>query len=302
MKKTIITLLLACMCTLGANAQLLYKISGNGLEKPSYIIGTHHLANTGFINKIPGVTDALTNTEQMYGELPWDNMMNPDSVKYMQAAMILPNGTKLKDVLTTEQYTKLNNYLKKAMQVDLSSPQVEAQMGSMTPMAITNQLTLLSFMMKHMGEFDPTNTFDQYFQAQAKKNNEYVGGLETVAFQTETLFKSFPMSRQVELLMCFLDHTEFIEQMNEKMANAFYAQDLNALKAAMNEKLNNSCDNKPEEDDLIIYSRNAHWLAQMPAIMAAKPTFFAVGAGHLPGEKGVLEGLRSLGYTVEGVQ
>jgi uncharacterized protein YbaP (TraB family) len=153
-----------------------------------------------------------------------------------------------------------------------------------------------------MGEFDPTNTFDQYFQAQAKKNNEYVGGLETVAFQTETLFKSFPMSRQVELLMCFLDHTEFIEQMNEKMANAFYAQDLNALKAAMNEKLNNSCDNKPEEDDLIIYSRNAHWLAQMPAIMAAKPTFFAVGAGHLPGEKGVLEGLRSLGYTVEGVQ
>ena len=97
MKKTIITLLLACMCTLGANAQLLYKISGNGLEKPSYIIGTHHLANTGFINKIPGVTDALTNTEQMYGELPWDNMMNPDSVKYMQAAMITP-----------EQYTRLN--------------------------------------------------------------------------------------------------------------------------------------------------------------------------------------------------
>ena len=46
------------------------------------------------------------------------------------------------------------------MQVDLSSPQVEAQMGSMTPMAITNQLTLLSFMMKHMGVLDTTNTFD----------------------------------------------------------------------------------------------------------------------------------------------
>jgi len=27
-----------------------------------------------------------------------------------------------------------------------------------------------------------------------------------------------------------------------------------------------------------------------------------VGAGHLPGEKGVLQGLRNLGYTVEGVK
>ena len=27
-----------------ANAQLLWKVSGNGLNQPSYIIGTHHLA------------------------------------------------------------------------------------------------------------------------------------------------------------------------------------------------------------------------------------------------------------------
>ncbi len=302
MKKFFTTLLLACVCALGANAQLMYKISGNGLEKSSYIIATHHLANTGFVNRIPGVKEALTNTEQVYGELAWDDMNNPDSVKYMQSAMTLPDGKTLKDVLTTEQYTRLNAYLKKTMQVDLSSPQVEAKMGHMTPMAMTTQLTLISFMMKHMGEFDPTNTFDQYFQAQAKKNNEYVGGLETVAFQTETLFRSFPMSRQVELLMCFLDHTAFIEEMNEKMANAFYAKDLDALKAAMDEKLNNSCDNKPEEDDLLINNRNADWLKKMPTIMAAKPTFFAVGAGHLPGEKGILEGLKKLGYTVEGVK
>ncbi|MGI6243678.1 MAG: TraB/GumN family protein [Prevotella sp.] len=302
MKKLLTTMLFACACTIGASAQLMYKISGNGLEKPSYIIGTHHLANTGFVNQIPGVKEALTNTDQMYGELPWDDMMNPDSMKYMQSAMTLPEGKKLKDILNTEQYAKLNAYLKKTMQVDLSSPQVEAQMGSMTPMAMTTQLTLISFMMKHMGEFDPTNTFDQYFQAQAKKNNEYVGGLETVAFQTETLYKSFPMSRQVELLMCFLNHTTFIEQMNEKITSAFYAQNLDALKTAMDEKMNNSCDNKPEEDDLLINNRNADWLGKMPAIMAAKPTFFAVGAAHLPGEKGVLEGLKKLGYTVEGVK
>lgn len=287
---------------LGTHAQLLYRVSGNGLEKPSYIMGTHHLANVGFINRVNGVTDALTNTDQVYGELAWNDMTNPDSVKAMQKAMMLPEGKKLKDILTAEQYSKLNAYLKKAMQTDMSSPQVEAQMGKLTPTAITTQLTLLSFMMKHMGEFDPTNTFDQYFQAQAKKNNEYVGGLETVDFQTKTLLQGASMERQVQLLMCFLDNTAFVEQMNEELINAFYAQDLEALKKAMDTKTNSSCDNTPEEDDRILYSRNADWLKKLPSIMASKPTFFAVGAGHLPGERGILEGLRQLGYTVEGVK
>ena len=302
MRKFFITIFLVLFYIVGVHAQLLYKISGNNLPRPSYIIGTHHLANVGFVNKIKGVNDALTNTEQVYGELVWDNMTNADSVAYMKQQMILPDGKTLKDVLSTEQYAKLNAYLKSAMQADLNNPIVQAQMGKLTPLAMVMQLTILSYMTKHIGEFDPTSTFDQYFRAQAKKNNEYVGGLETVAFQAKVLYGSMPLQRQLVMLECFLDHTAFMEEMAEKMSKAFYAQDLNALKAAQNEKLNNSCDNTPEEDNLLIYNRNADWLKKMPAIMAKAPTFFVVGALHLPGDKGVLDGLRKLGYTVEGVR
>lgn len=49
----------------------------------------------------------------------------------------------------------------------------------------------------------------------------------------------------------------------------------------------------------LIYNRNADWLRLMPAIMQARPTLFVVGAGHLPGDRGVLEGLRKMGYKVE---
>lgn len=302
MRKFFITIFLVLFYIVGVHAQLLYKISGNNLPRPSYIIGTHHLANVGFVNKIKGVNDALTNTEQVYGELIWDNMTNADSVAYMKQQMTLPDGKTLKDVLSTEQYAKLNAYLKSAMQADLNNPIVQAQMGKLTPLAMVMQLTILSYMTKHIGEFDPTSTFDQYFQAQAKKNKEYVGGLETVAFQAKVLYGSMPLQRQLVMLECFLDHTAFIEEMTEKMSEAFYAQDLNALKAAQDEKLNNSCDNTPEENDLLIYNRNADWLKKMPAIMAKAPTFFVVGALHLPGDKGVLDGLRKLGYTVEGVR
>lgn len=302
MRKFFITIFFVLFYIVGVHAQLLYKISGNNLPRPSYIIGTHHLANVGFVNKIKGVNDALTNTEQVYGELIWDNMTNADSVAYMKQQMTLPDGKTLKDVLSTEQYAKLNAYLKSAMQADLNNPIVQAQMGKLTPLAMVIQLTILSYMTKHIGEFDPTSTFDQYFQAQAKKNKEYVGGLETVAFQAKVLYGSMPLQRQLVMLECFLDHTAFMEEMAEKMSEAFYAQDLNALKAAQDEKLNNSCDYTPEENDLLIYSRNTDWLKKMPAIMAKAPTFFVVGALHLPGDKGVLDGLRKLGYTVEGVR
>ena len=39
----------------------------------------------------------------------------------------------------------------------------------------------------------------------------------------------------------------------------------------------------------------------MEKAMQAKPTFFAVGAGHLGGEKGVLNLLKKQGYTVKAV-
>ena len=55
----------------------------------------------------------------------------------------------------------------------------------------------------------------------------------------------------------------------------------------------------PEEEEALIYGRNANWAKQMPDIMKQASTLFVVGAGHLPGEHGVLKLLEKQGYTVE---
>ncbi len=300
--KKLATLLFAALLAAGsASAQMLYKISGNGLEKPSYVIGTFHYGNVGFIDKIPGVREALTETDQMYGEVKWDDMMNADSLKFMQAKMTLADGATLKTVLTPDQYNKVDAYVKQMLGLGLSNPQVFAQMGKLTPASLANQLQMLVYMQRHMGEFDPTHTFDQYFQAQAKKNNEPVGGLETMAFQAALLFDSMPMKRQVTQLMCLVDNPDRYGDMMDRMANAYYAQDLDALQKVVEEKFGSDCDFTPEEEEAIIYNRNADWAKKMPAIMSAAPTFFAVGAGHLGGSRGLLQLLRSAGYTVDGV-
>ncbi len=298
MKKLFVSLLLGALAVTGAQAQLLYRISGKNLVKPSYIIGTHHLAKVAFIDEIKGAKTALTEAEQVYGELDFDNVISMNGMQQVQQAMMLPQGQTLKTVLTTEQYQKLDKFLVKMMNVGLDHPQVGAQMLGLKPAALTTQLTLLSYLQKHMGEFDPNNTFDQYFQMTAKKNNEPVGGLETIEEQTNILYGK-PLKRQTEELMCLIDNYDFYTTNMEELTKAFYAQDLAKLQEISDAKIGGSCDPTAAEEAALIYNRNANWVKKMPAIMADKSTLFAVGALHLCGDKGVLNLLRKAGYTVE---
>jgi uncharacterized protein YbaP (TraB family) len=301
MKKMFLTLLLTVMATAGMNAQLLYKISGKGLRKPSYIIGTYHLAPVSFVDSIPGLRGALAESEQVYGEIETADMTSPENIAKMQQAMMLPEGKTLTELLTPEQMQKLNATMKELLGVDMSNPMVAQQMNKMLPQALVTQLTVIMYLKKHSG-FNPTQSFDDYFQQQAVAQGKPVGGFETMDFQLQALFGSISIERQIELLMCFLNNREWEESQVDNIVEAFFAQDLNRIEAAMDEKQDNSCDATDEENELLIYGRNATWLKKMPEIMQQKSTFFAVGAAHLAGERGVLAGLRNAGYLVEGIK
>ena len=65
MKRILIIAMAICCLAVKANAQLLYKISGDSL-KPSYIIASHPYINPlGVVANVSAVKDALTNTEQL---------------------------------------------------------------------------------------------------------------------------------------------------------------------------------------------------------------------------------------------
>ena len=297
MKKTI-TFIIALLAAGSMNAQILYKITGKDAKNASYIIGTYHLADASFTEKIPGLQTALAETEQVYGEVNMENMMQPASIQKMTAAMMLPEGQTLKTVLTPEQFGKVSAFAKELMGVGLDNDMVFSQMGKMSPKALATQFTLLLFIKNSATPFNPANGLDNFFQMQAKQNNKPIGGLETIDFQIETLYKSTPIERQVEELICLVDNKEYNLMMVQEISKAFYAQDLQAIEKAADEKLNNSCDSTPEEEETLIYGRNDNWMKLMPGIMAEKPTFFAVGALHLVGERGMLAQLQKAGYTV----
>ena len=289
------------MASVTANAQLLYKISGNGLNTPSYIVGTYHLAPASYVDSIPGARAALETAEQVCGELSMDEMSSLEGTQKVMAAMMLPDGQSLKDVLSEEEFAKLDAFMTDVMGVGLSNPMVGAQLGKMTPMAIATQLQLLQYMKMTPG-FNPNALIDSYFQTEAAKNGKPVIGFETMDFQISVLYKGRSIERQKVQLMCMIDNREYELMMMKTLTEAYFAQDIAKLLEVTEEKLGNKCDSTPEEDEALIYGRNADWAEKMPAIMGDKSTLFVVGAAHLPGERGVLELLKKKGYAVEVVK
>lgn len=301
MKRTFLTFLLAVVAIAGVNAQLLYRISGKGLDKPSYIVGTYHLAPASFADSIPGAQAALDEVEQVCGEVDMAEMQSMAGLQKVMTAMMLPDGKSLSDILTAEELGKLNAFMMETLGADLNNPMVAAQLGKMTPTAISTQLQMVQYMKMTPG-FDPTAMIDSYFQNVAKAAGKPVVGFESVDFQILVLYTGTPLERQKEQLICMLDNQEYNLMIMKDLTEAYFSQNIDKVLEVTEEKLGNSCDSTPEEDEALIYGRNATWVEKMPAIIGEKPTLFVVGAAHLPGERGVLELLRQKGYTIEGVK
>lgn len=298
MKKFLLSvaaILIAC----AASGQVLYSISGNGLKKESYIVGTHHLVDASFVKEIPGMDKAMKMTEQVYGELKMSEIMNPDTMKMMQEALYIPDGRKIKELLDPEHFDKLNELFRNLAGVPFDFPQIYEQMGRMRPSALESQLTVLMYLAEHSGAFDPTQALDSYFQNVALEQKKQTYGLETFEYQIKMMYQSKPVEEEVRSLNCLLDNIDYGKKQLDMLTEAYKAQDANAIDKAL--KMGGEIECMDSNLDELIDVRNKNWVAKMPEIMKNRPTLFVVGAGHLFGEKGVLELLKKAGYTIKAV-
>ena len=283
-----------------SQAQILYRISGKGLKSPSYIVGTYHLAPSSFADSIPGMRQAVEQTNQVCGELDMMDAFKPENTAKLLKAQMLPEGTTLSSLLTAEQLERLNALLLDVMGSNLNDETFAAQMDKMTPAALSTTLSLQSYI-KRTESFNPMELIDNYFQMLALQNGKAIKGFETVDFQMGILFGE-SLEKQVNDLMCMVDHFEETDEMVNRITTAYFSQNLKQIEEAMEEDSKVECGTTDEDEDRLINNRNSNWLEMMPSMMAEQPTLFVVGAGHLCGEKGVLRLLEKAGYTVEGVK
>jgi uncharacterized protein YbaP (TraB family) len=288
MKKTFLLALLCLSFTFTVFPQdkqqptsLLWKVSGNGLSKPSYLFGTYHFLTNGFVDTILAVKNAYAESEAVVGELLIDSSIQRP---IMEASVL--QGTTLQKLLPDTLYAKTSNWFKEEAGLDLLKLDALNPLTIMTAaLAITHQ----KYFPNKPGEVQ----LDTYFQELAKRDGKQILGLETIQMQINAMFKQLTLSRQVEMLNEMFKVKDGLKSGIAVMNDAYIRNDLNALLQLMYAETY-----RPEEMKPLLDDRNNYWMQQLPELMKEQSLFVAVGALHLVGETGLVQQLRSKGYTV----
>lgn len=274
----LLCMLSSCFLTSISHGQsLLWEISGNGLDKASYLFGTIHLT-CGDYKLDKKVSGAMSKTNAVYFEIDMDD---PQLLLTMQRHALNKDLKNLQDELTPEQTKQINQFLVRHYGEDLS------KMGIMKPFA------LLSMILIKNTPCEKLSSVEQMLLSESQKRKIDVHGLESIAYQIG-LFDSIPVADQVSWILEAV--SESYSDQYEAMVTAYRNEDLDEL-----ERLITESPGMADYQDLLLTRRNQDWIPIMIAQMEQEPVFFAVGAGHLTGQNGLIQLLLDKGYQLEPV-
>lgn len=289
MKRILAIIALLLLGVQAANAQLLWKISGRGIEKPSYILGTHHAVPYTFCDTIPGLMKAFGEVGHVVGEFDMLKMgaMTPQQMQNMQKMMMMPADTTMASLFSDAQRDTLDAYLKNTLGANL---QMLSSMKPMTIMVTVQQKILMEI----IPDIASLTGIDKYMQTLAAEKGKQVGGLETMEYQLGLLYGS-SLQDQADALMDMVRRSNSKELLQELTA-AYKTQNLDTLWKIFQDQMTQL------EYDALVKTRNLNWLEEMKVLLPTRSTLYVVGAGHLPGDAGMINLLRDAGYKVKSVK
>ena len=264
------------------NNTLLWKISGNGLSKPSYLFGTIHMLCADDATLSDHMKSIIHKVDEVYFEVDLDNLVEMIEV---MTKMKMQGDTTLSDLLSKEDYDKVKNYFESKSSV-LPFSMLETY----------KPILALSTLEESSMTCETTAMMEQVIMKEAKQSNKKIKGMETMAYQAGVL-DSIPYKLQAEQLVSYIDDinkNKTEDKELQEMMKAYKNQDLEKLEELMM-KTDMGIGNFT---DVLLYNRNRNWVEKLKEILPKKSVLVAVGAGHLPGEKGVINLLRKAGYTI----
>lgn len=142
-------------------------------------------------------------------------------------------------------------------------------------------------------QLNPLEGIDMTMQTRAAELGKPVGGLETMDFQMNMLYNR-PIAEQAKGLVETVSDMADQEAKSVELSNAYLNHDINKILDLMITMENEDAD----AAERMIYSRNDNWVKQLSEEMPGESIMVVVGAGHLPGDRGVIAGLTKAGFTV----
>ncbi|NER13481.1 TraB/GumN family protein [Leptobacterium flavescens] len=260
---------------------LLWEISGNGLEEPSYLFGTiHAICDASLDDK---VIKALDKTSVVILELDIDDLEPSDD---MRNQVKMKNGTTIQDLTTDKEYKALETFVKNELTLPIE------EMNTIKPYFI--------IVLTYTKLFDcPIVSLESELIKLAYEQNEEVLGLETLEEQFK-IFDDIPYEAQVtDLLNSVSDTLKRDKKMFNEMLDLYNNENISELHDLLKDYPSEVSDKYLH---ILVDDRNKKWIPKIKNYAMEQPSFFGVGAGHLPGKNGVINLLRKEGYTVKAVK
>ncbi|MDB5284108.1 MAG: lipoprotein, partial [Bacteroidota bacterium] len=290
MFKKLILFLCLCIVVLSSFAQdkkyqgLLWEITGNGMDKPSYLYGTMHVSNKVAFHLSEPFFSAINNSTEVALEVDPDTWLEEFAGSDNFLALYYTNFY-FRDYAYLDPFEKSLDIKRKLKET------VKTQLAD-DPELIN------SFMFrsdKSKSDFQENTYLDLYIYQTAKKMGKNVFGLETVAELDRDSEKS-NKAKAHEDHSVKSGKNSYTWNLGDKLEEYYRRGDLYELDSI------NQLMSTDSVREYIVYKRNVLMVDRMLKAMKQHPLFTGVGAAHLPGEKGILELLKSKGYSVRAIE
>jgi len=249
---------------------LLWRISGKGMARPSYLYGTLHLREKRIFRFDDSMYAAIEHTDGLAIEVNLNEIIGCYINKLLDEQ---DDDKKISDVFSKEEISKLEEPLKKKFKKNVKD---------ITTKDILKEKN--KWMADYLEKGEMPTFIDAYLYDIARRQGKWMGGIEDVEDQI-----SLPDLTEVKEAAA-TDETSTLE----KMIRLYINQDLEGINQMVNKY-------DAASRDAVLTKRNIKMARRMDSLSAFRPMFFAVGAAHLPGDSGVIHLLRARGFTVEPV-
>lgn len=262
---------------------LLWEITGNGLQKPSYLFGTMHVSSKLAFHLSDSFYYALKQVDAVALEL------NPD---LWQAQMV--RLVKLNDNFTSFSQSSGSDYLtENSFKITHYEDNLKAALSTEPP--VVNSLLYRSYKVKE--DFEEDTFLDLYIFQAGRKLGKEPAGVEDYYQSEKLVMEAYrDMANEKKKKDIDLDG-ESVSALLQKLQQAYRNGDLDLM---------DSLDNKMEKSvafrEKFLYRRNDIQADAIDSIIRKRSLFVGVGAAHLPGTRGVIEQLRKKGYRLRPVK
>lgn len=286
MRRKLLYILL--LFTLGAHAQVLFKVSGNSAKAPSYIFATNKIVGIEFLDSVPKLLNCFSQCSIVLTEFA---MQDYEALAALRVAALLPDSIRLDRYYTTEEYQQIDDAMQLTMGMGMD------KLCRMKPSYLTAMYR--NELLHKWLDYDDQRSMEAFFQSIASDKNMPVRAIDDIGETMYMVFDREPFHWQCKELLQIIEYPEREVRQERVLAEMYRMGRLTDMSYQILSPDNQST--QSYSDYQIYAARNKEWTKRLRPYLVNGGAFITLDAIYLGGEKGLLEQLRAAGYRVKSV-